>query len=296
MTSVGFYSNSLYPNYGITQLYQTSSVSPMYKYGAANKLSSNIFDAFVKRTAEEKLDNLFPNNELTKIFYEINKDFGIDLPAKLNFVTNKENNVGGGYTFSKNEINMNISDLVNSDTKIVGIKNGQMVTLLSETERLPLFIDRKTAEDFVKSQENNLGFDQLIAVPVTKDEHRKFIIQKLTHEIIHAQQHMIMRNDKNIGSHEIIKAWNNQNSDNFLGQIYSSIKSYIDYKFSVWNDIKKEINELDSKINESVAHSWLDAVKNYPPVNTQEYLINKLEADANTRAAKYVENKYGAWN
>lgn len=301
MTSVSFYPNTLYPYSFINTNYQSNPINSTNR-DAVKTTFETFQDSLTLRSPKEikmeKLNKLFPNGSLITTYYQMNKEFGIDKPAKLNLVDEKDCKVGGGYTFTKNEINMNLSDLIESDTKIIGIKNGVATTLVAPNEQLPLFVDKKSAQEFIKTQslQGNMGYDQLIAVPVTANEQKKFILQKIAHEVIHSQQHMIMRNSENIGTKEIIKAWNNHTPENLIEKFYYGIKNYIDYKMSVWDKIEKEVEALDNEAMNETATTWLNAVKNYAEVDTQEYLKNDLETDANNRAAEYIQNKYGAWN
>lgn len=166
----------------------------------------------------EKLNQLFPNGELDRVYKDINKDFGIDIPPQLKFYGDNDGVAAGGFTFERNEIAMSLSDLLGSDTKIVGIKDGKRTVLVSPKVKLPLFVDKKSADDFLKlhSQHGNLGFDSLVAEPLTEEEKKKLVIQKIAHEVVHAQQHMIMRQTEGIGEKEVLKAWIHEKPQNMI--------------------------------------------------------------------------------
>ena len=44
-------------------------------------------------------------------------------------------------------------------------------------------------------------------VPTTKEDKKRMVLQKISHELIHAQQHQFMRQTEGIGEKEILKAW-----------------------------------------------------------------------------------------
>jgi len=303
MQNVSFSTNT-YPDFSILQNRFTNPIKVEKENSIVTK-SVNNADCFVagseNKSRMEKLNDLFPNHELEIFYSKMNNDFGIDTPAKLKFTDDSTSNVGGGYTFAKNEINMNLSDLIDSNTKIIGIKDGKETVLISEEEQLPLFVDKKSAEEFVKEQSKNgnLGYDRLITKPVTKEEQKKFILQKIAHEIVHAQQHMIMRNSDDIKTFQIMQAWDEYTPDNFAEKVFYNLKTFIDYKTSVWNKVDKNNRVNNNELNEEDeenAENWFVAIENYAPVDTKEYLDNELEKDANQRASEYIAEKFGNWN
>lgn len=247
----------------------------------------------------EKLNKLFPNAQFDKVCDNINNDFGIDKPAKITLVGDNDGVAAGGYNFEKNEITLSLNDLLGSDTKIVGIKNGKKTVLVSPSEKLPLFIDKENADKFIKlhSQHGNLGFDKLVAEPITEDEQRKFVIQKLSHEIIHSQQHMIIRKTEGMGEKEIIKAWQHDKPDNLIENYILNWKTDSAYNRSYWKNQPKTKQTIKQNSPAGyLAKTWLEAIRNYPPVNSPEYTKNPIEVDAYLRSAQYVINKYGNWN
>ena len=247
----------------------------------------------------EKLNQLFPNGELDRVYKDINKDFGIDVPPQLKFYGDNDGVAAGGFTFERNEIAMSLSDLLSSDTKIVGIKDGKRTVLVSPKVKLPLFVDNKSANEFIKlhSQHGNLGFDELVAEPLSEEEKKKLVIQKIAHEVIHAQQHMIMRQTEGIGEKEIIKAWTHQKPKNMIDRAILGFKVRDLYNKSVWGDMPETEKTIPNGSPKSVmAHIWLEAVRNYPPVNSPAYEKNPIEVDAYERSAQYLKQKYGWWN
>ena len=247
----------------------------------------------------EKLNKLFPNDSLNTTYNKINADFGIDQPPKLVFADENNGATAGGYTFQRNEIDMSLQDLMGSDTKIVGIKDGKRMTLVSPSVKLPLFVNRANAEQFIKmqAQHGNMGFDQLVAEPITEDEQRKFVIQKLAHEVVHAQQHMLMRQSEKIGEKEIIKAWTHEIPKNFIDNTMLNFHVNKIEKNSYWADKPDTQKTIQSESPAGLlTKEWLEAIRNYPPVDSPEYVKNPIESDAYNRSAEYVAKNYGWWN
>ncbi len=243
----------------------------------------------------DKLNVLFPDGGIEKLYNDINKDFGIDKPADLKFYGKDDGVMAGGFTFEKNEIALSLSDLLDYDTKIIGIKNGKKVTLTSPSCKLPLFIDRKSAESFINihSKHGNLGFDELLVEPLTEDDQRKYITQKIAHEVIHSQQHMIMRQTEGIGAKEIIKAWTHAKPKNMIEKAILELQVQNSLQKSYWKDIPDETKISKNSSGSLIAHIWLEAVRNYPKVDSPEYTRNPIEQDAYLRSFEYVKNKYG---
>ncbi len=241
----------------------------------------------------KNFDALFPNGEINKIYDKINQDFGVANPAKLNFVYDETSQLGGGYTFNKNEIEMNLYDLMTSNKKIVGVKNGKKIPLVSPKDKLPLFINEDIAVQFVDMHNKNgsLGFDKLIVEDVTPKEHRRFIIQKIAHECVHAKQHQILRETEGIGDKEIIKAWTHQKPKNMIEE--EALNKYVEqrYQTTPWAKIGQAGVKYtkDSQVYQN-AMVLLDAIRNYPPVTSPLYTSNPLEREAFEVAAMYVKS------
>ena len=243
--------------------------------------------------ARKNFDSLFPNNEMDKVYNRVNRDLGITTPAKLNFVYDETSQLGGGYTFSKNEIEMNLYDLLMCNKKIVGIKDGKKYPLISPKEKLPLFINNDLANEFVNmhNQNGSLGFEKLVVEDVAPHEHKKFIIQKIVHECVHAKQHQILRETEGIDDKTIIKAWTHFKPKNIREE--QSLNSYVErtYETSPWvNLAKPEVKYKKGNPVYQKAMIYLNAIQNYPPVTSPLYTINPLEREAFDLSAIYVNN------
>jgi len=240
----------------------------------------------------KKFDALFPNGEINKVYAKINKDFEIDNPAKLKFVYDETSQLGGGYTFHTNEIEMNLYDLMSSNKKIVGVKNGVKIPLVSPKDKLPLFIGKELAVQFVDThnKKGSFGFDRLIVEDVTPKELKKLIIQKIAHECVHAKQHQILRETEGIGDKEIIKAWTHYKPKNAAEQ--ESLNRYAEQTYQTTPWAKMGAPVVKYKIGSQVyqkAIVLLNAILNYPPVNSPLYTSNPLEQEAFDIAARYVK-------
>lgn len=264
---------------------------------------TSLNDVFVKTSNADnykvKLEKLFPNGELNSLYDEMNKSLRIDKPAKLQFFGENDGVFGGGFTFEKNEINLSLADLVGNDTKLVGIKDGKKVVLVSTSVQLPLFVTKQLAEEFIQmqSKSGNLGFDKLVAEPVTDKEMKKFVYQKILHEVIHSQQHMILRQTEGFGTKKVIEAWTHiiPKSSKERNQLNEAINKR--FNDSYWS--KQPVDKVKFPKNSPIAilaGSWLEAIRHYPPVESPEYNKNAIEQDAYSRSAMMANKIYGSWN
>lgn len=297
LSSVGnIFCNATNP-YGAKYVSKANTVTPFETTHLMNFRGIET-DSFQKtQTLEsftkQKFDNLFPNGEINKLYDKINKDFKISNPASLTFVYDEKSIQGGGYNFKNNNIEMNLYDLVNSNKKIVGIKNGKKYPLISPKDKIPLFVNEELANTFVntQNQRNNLGFDKLIIEDVTPKEQRKFILHKIAHECVHAKQHQLLRETEGINDKDIIKAWIHRKPKNLVEQ--KMLDTVVDklYNDSPWSktiapqkNIKKDTPQYVHSIE------LLNAIQNYPPVNSPEYTQNVLEREAFDISAKYINS------
>lgn len=239
--------------------------------------------------ARKNFEKLFPDNLINQVYDKINKDFQVDNPAELKFVYDPTSQQGGGYNFKQNKIEMNLYDLMTYDKKIVGIKGNKRIPLISPKEKLPLFVTEDMGKDFVKN--NKFGFDKLVVEDVTPSEHKKFIIQKLAHECVHAKQHQILRETEGIGDKEIIKAWTHLKPENLAEENFLNQKVDEMYQTSPWSKLPKPETKYtkDSHVY-SKSMSLLNAIRYYPPVTSPEYTQNALEREAFDVSAQYVRN------
>ena len=244
----------------------------------------------------DKLNALFPNNELEKIYDNMCKQLGLDIKPTLKLPENEKEGWGGGFSFHTNEVSLSKNDLCDSDYKIVAVKNGKRFVLVSPGIKIPLFTRKKGATDFVNEakKNNNYGFDSIEIVPTTVEDQRRIVIQKINHELIHAQQHMIMRQTEGIGIDGIIRAWThlvpeNEEDEQKLNKIIKDIRSK-----SYWADKPDTQTKITrNNLLYPVAKNWLKGIKHYPPITSPEYTKNPVEADAYKRSADYVQQLFG---
>ena len=258
-------------------------------------------DEFVRVDQKEfylkKLDELFSSaGGINAVYENMCKDFNIDYPPKLNLYSGKDNITSGGFTFNTNEIGMCLEEMLGYNYKLVGIKNGKKTTIISPNGNIPLFADKASLDMIAKlhSTRGNLGFDSLSVEQVTDNDLRHFVVQKISHEIIHAQQHMVLRQTEGIGSKEIIKAWTHiKPKDKFEEMKLQRLTEDL-YNKSYWKNVDEGAPKYPK--NSSVgqlARIWLDAIKNYPAVDSPEYMKNAIEQDAYKRSFEYANKYYG---
>lgn len=246
----------------------------------------------------QKLNALFPNGALDKIYAQIGKELGIDVLPTLKFYGPSDNVMAGGFTFSKNEIALSLGEIFNFDKKVVMVKNGRYLTLVAPQIGMPMFADKASCEMVANANRKNIKkiADDVKVVSMTDDDYKKFVIHKLYHELIHAQQHMIMRSTEGIGEKEITKAWThikpkNEAEEKKLTELTEKL-----HKDSYWAD-KTPTVQKHSKDSEQgkLAYTFLEAVRNYPPVGSPEYHSNALEADAYKRSYEYLTKNFGSY-
>ena len=244
----------------------------------------------------EKLYSIYSKEELNKLYGDISRTLKLDYIPKFEIVDDYKDGRGGGYNFYRNEVSLCASDLVCSDYKIVGTKNGKRTVLFDPKTLSPLFATKEMAEEFLVAAKtrNNHGFDLLEAVPTSADDKKRLIVQKLSHELIHAQQHMLMRYTEGIDEKKILAAWthfspkNDEDKIKFLKQVDEI------YKNSFWADKPKTAVKIQRNSTVGyITYGWLNAVKNYPPVQSPEYNRNAIEVDAYRRSADYAQHMFG---
>lgn len=259
-------------------------------------------DTFVRESEEVKykriLEELFPNNELMQIYHDMCKELEIDYPPKLIIGKESDKKIGGGYYCTKHCINLDYKDLLGSTTKVYGIKDGEKRLQMSNALLLPVIVDPFSAmilEDSPTAAKN-AGVDKLVAVPATIEDRRKLVLQKLYHEIIHAQQHMIMRQTEGIGIKEVFKAWHHAPKNlNPAQKLLLDNAVEKNYKDSFWATHPTETKyTYDSEMGQ-LAQKYLDGVQNYTAVDSAEYLENILEKEAYQKSAEYIIERYGEW-
>ena len=281
------------------KLWQADSVKTFDREKAPIK--QNQPDVFVRQDSSakyiEQVNNLFPYGELNDIYTKMCKELELDYPPILNFETSKAGAAGGGYSFSSNKITLNLPDILESDYKIIGIKNGKEELLVEPKTYTPLFINKSIAGLIVKNPMNAVikGYDKLEARPVTDDEQRKLFILKLRHELIHAKQHMIMRQTEGIGSKAVIKAWRHFPKNEGAPKYIIDRIVNAQYQQSYWVD-KPDIIKYSKHSTESeYAQKCLDAIQNYPPVASPMYNSNFIELEAYKESNDYIRKEYGDW-
>lgn len=244
----------------------------------------------------EKLNSIMSPQELNKAYEQICKSLKLDVIPELKLVNTYKDGWGGGYNFKRHEINLCIEDLTCSDYKIVGVKNNKKIVLESKSNFCPLFASEDLAKEFIKNAKsnNNFGFDSIEMVPTTKEDKKRLILQKISHELIHSQQHQIMRQTEGIGEKEILKAWTHIKPNDT--KLYPNIEQITqeEFKKSYWAD-KQPTPKLIGKNTPigQLAYLWLESIRNYPPVDSPQYCYNPIEMDAYKRSAQYVYSIFG---
>ena len=278
--------------------FKSDGVSNQNKVDMSAPQDTFVRSAKTQDVYTQKLNALFPNGALDKIYAQIGKELGIDVLPTLKFYGPSDNVMAGGFTFSKNEIALSLGEIFNFDKKVVMVKNGRYLTLVAPQIGMPMFADKASCEMVANANRKNIKkiADDVKVVSMTDDDYKKFVIHKLYHELIHAQQHMIMRSTEGIGEKEITKAWThikpkNEAEEKKLAELTGKL-----HKDSYWAD-KTPTVQKHSKDSEQgkLAYTFLEAVRNYPPVGSPEYHNNALEADAYKRSYEYLTKNFGSY-
>lgn len=240
---------------------------------------------------DQTVDKLFPNNSLEKVYNVMCAQLGLDYIPKLTFYPQQAQNMGGGYTFHTNSIGILYDNI---DYKVVIEKNGKKQVLTSPKGHMPLLASKELIDKFVDGYKN-LPIKMSVE-KTTDEEKRKFLIQKIYHELVHAQQHMIMRQTEDIGTKEIIKAWTHLKPENKEDDIKLQEITEKQFQNSFWANKKPDNSKFSHGTDiDKQAHIWLEAVRCYPPVTSAEYTKNALESDAFMRSYLFVVNNFGQW-
>ena len=287
-------------NFNPNITFRRAEISQPAKHNVSTNIQSKP-DVFIRTDNSakyiERLEELFPYGELADIYNSMCKELELDYPPALKFETGAAGEAGGGYSFSTNKITLNIQDVLSADYKIIGILDGEKEILVEPKTMTPLFTSKAIAGLVVNNPKNAVlkGYDKLVAEPVTDEEQRKLFLMKLRHELIHAKQHMIMRQTEGIGAKAVIKAWahipaGDKTPKYILDQIIHS-----KYKQSFWVNIEDNIKYKTGTPEAEYASKCLNAVQNYPPVASSLYNSNFIEVEAYREANKYITENFGGW-
>ena len=257
-------------------------------------------DSFVKESSRtqylRRLEELFPNGELERTYDQMCKELKLDYKPTLKFTTDVKENSGGGYTFHSNTVTLSLEDILGSNTKLYGIKNGEKI-LQIDSKGVPVIVSPQVARILTTSPQaaKHRGLDKIIAEKATNEDQKKLFLQKLYHELIHAKQHMIMRQTDGIGAKQIIQAWRHLPKNAPIPNIIINQSLENIYQKSFWKDNATPIKYAENSEMGKYGYKCLDAVQNYAPVDSPEYDKNYLEIEAYQESSKYIKERFGEW-
>jgi len=263
-------------------------------------VSVPVKDTFTKNVSGvemQELDRLFPNGDIHRIFNDIVKEYGIENPPELIIMNKKESNDRGLFDVIQNRVILNLIDIDPNARKY-----------LLETDELKWYsLDKHNQCLKVDSNPNdierNLSDIQKAgltgkAVPLTDDDKRKMIIFTLAHELEHCVQDQTINKTEGLFSLNAVKerCYQQRKNKNLidwymftkeLEQTYMEKHKYLPEKIYPINspEGKKALEWYNSKI------TYIDPIK-----DSDTYLNNPLEVDANNRAAAYIKKHYGGFN
>lgn len=259
-------------------------------------------DSFVRESKEafyaKRLEQIFPNGELQRTYDAMCEELELDYKPRLNLTLPVMGNAGGGYSFGTNTVTLSLEDTLGSDTKLYGIKNGEKELQIDKKTGVPMMTSKLLAAYVVYSPEaaKNKGLDAIVAEPASDEEIKKLFIQKLYHELVHAKQHMIMRQTEGIGAKNVFKSWGQGKKASTTPSVVVNLRQEEAYRKSFWAKNSTPVKySKDSEIA-NYANKCLAAIKNYPPVDSPEYTKNFIEAEAFKESYDYVVENYGVWD
>ena len=241
----------------------------------------------------QKFNAVISPEEIKNFYTEAGKYLNLDIMPKLNLYPTYYKGRAGGYNYQQNFINMNMSDVLQTDFKILGRKGNDIFPLYDIRNELPLYYSKDIANEFIKiSRSRNYdGFDAMFIKPTSIKEKKRYICQRLMHELIHAQQHMLIRQTEGIEGEDIIRTWlNNRIDPENIEKMTVNL-----FKTSFWANRKPtpKIYKQQSPTGR-LALRWLNAIKNYPvDINSTDYNENEIEKDAYKRSAEYTRKIFG---
>lgn len=278
--------------------FKADGVSNQNKVDMTAPKDTFVHSANTQDVYTQKLNALFPNGALDKIYAQMGKELGIDVMPTLKFYGPSDNVMAGGFTFNRNEIALSLNEILGFDKKVVMVKNGKYLTLVAPQIGMPMFGDQVSCEMVANANRAAVKAfaDDIKVVSMTDDDYRKFVIHKLYHELIHAQQHMIMRQTEGIGEKEIVKAWTHIKPKNAAEEKKLEEITENTFKNTYWVDRTPTVQKhsKDSDVGK-LAYTFLEAVRNYPPVGSPEYHNNALEVDAYKRSYEYLDKNLGSY-
>ena len=259
-------------------------------------------DSFVRESKEvfyaKRLEQLFPNGELQRTYDAMCEELELDYKPRLNLTLPVMGNAGGGYSFGTNTVTLSLEDTLGSDTKLYGIKNGEKELQIDKETGVPMMTSKLLAAYIAYSPEaaKNKGLDAIVAEPASDEEIKKLFIQKLYHELVHAKQHMIMRQTEGIGAKNVFKSWGQGKKAPTTPSVVVNLRQEEAYRKSFWAKNSTPVKySKDSEIA-NYANKCLDAIKNYPPVDSPDYTKNFIEAEAFKESYNYIVENYGDWS
>lgn len=261
-------------------------------------------DTFEKTGSVEQkeLEKLFPDNELSAIFDNIVKEYGLENPPELELVYNSEGSADIAYaTHISNKIVLNLDNILSPDIyKFLTEKDGKKEYCKNENSKQLRIIktDKQSEIDTITEYNKQLGADDCKAEKLSDDDKRKYVISVLAHELEHCYQIQVVRHTEGLDAFKMIetqlKNSSNKPKTNMLNEkiIFEELKRK--YYANLKDDYTKKIYSKDSPQGQKAAE-WYNASVNYTDFNKDydTYIKNPLEVDANNRAHQYLTEHYG---
>lgn len=230
----------------------------------------------------EEFEELFPKAIFDKFYKKLNQDFDIDYPPRINF-NFSQNAKFSGYEFRENRINFNLCEILDKKYKIISQDGDRRKTFISSLNKMPIFLTEEEKQEVLTAKKINSSYK---IVPLKKSEKRKYVVHKLTQDIICAQQYMFMRKCENIGAKGALEA----NIQSSCIHSKEQMNRYVDYllETTFWakKETKKDISKGTPIANQALI--WLDSIQ-----RKEKYGASKM--DMFNRSYNYMLEKFGEY-
>lgn len=295
------------PNTSVNNVQASSSVNPQKMSAATNPISVSADvagDFFVKQSKLEKpLNNsdvlsnrIWGDAKIQDLYNQMAKSLNLPHPPTLTLVDSMANkDHGGGFNFAKNQISLNLEQYTGDQAFIMMEKGGKTAPFANNG--MKVVVPTTSAARFVeKMNAKNNGIVYSVQ-KATDEDLKKVIEQTMYHELVHAQQHEVMRRTEGIGAEKLIinKGINNET----LSPVQKAQREayYKDvFKNSPWAELTQEEAKIpkNSKWGK-FGCALYEAAKDYTSdVRSPKYASNLLEKDAYKRALEYIVKRFHA--
>ncbi len=249
-----------------------------------------------------ELEKLFPNGEIYNICEDIIRNYGLETPPEIRFVSEKDNNDYASAKYITNKVDINLNKLLSPNMYKFKIKKGEKESYLfdDDTKRISIIdtTDKDLLNEVISYNKNKNNADSCTVEPLSDNDKRKLVIQTIAHELRHCYQRQIIRHTEGLDEFKMIEEQLRKNPNKPKMNLIEEKLAYINLK----NEYMKHYKEKDfekiytqSSLEGTKACEWYDAIVNYVNYESdyEGYKKNAIELDANNIGNQYLINNYG---